>query len=231
VTNSLDARFHIIIAGHDAPELEASDSRIEFHGMDFPQPHHDSVHLPNKDRIFQWHSDKGRKLLHALNIARSAGYKYFMPLDADDLISSRLVGYCLEENHPNGYFINLGYRINNTSTAGWVYKRKRFYEECGSSSILRTSISPFPEQLDLSLDFNDYFIRRYVTHAYIPSCMENMGCPLQAIPFYAGMYRFHEENIYANSCRTPSTYVRSVARWLLKGCRISSTMRNEFAIP
>ena len=230
VTNSLDSRYQIIIAGHEPPAFDTTDSRVEFHAMDFPPPHRDSLHLPDEDRIYQWHSDKGRKLLYALDVARGGGYSYFMPLDADDFISSRLVGYCLEEDHPNGYFIDHGYRLNNGNST-WMYSRRRFYQECGSSCVLRTSIAPFPEQMDLSLEFDDYFIRRYVVHAYIPSCMEGMGFPLQPLPFHAGIYQFHEENIFANSCRSPSGALRSLARWVVRGCRVTQALRDEFAIP
>jgi hypothetical protein len=155
-----------------------------------------------------------------------------MVLDADDLISSKLVAYCLSNNHPNGYYINYGYR-NDPQKSGYLFKRNNFFHECGSSFILDPFKAPYPDkEIDLNIETGEnYFVRRYVVHAYIPSCMEKMGFPLQSIPFASAIYRFHETNIYANTFRKPDSLIRRYARLFFKGVKINSQLRQEFAIP
>ncbi|MCT0253951.1 MULTISPECIES: hypothetical protein [unclassified Synechocystis] len=147
-------------------------------------------------------------------------------------MSSNLVSYCLNQQNPNGYFINRGYR-NDAQLPGYLFQRKNFYHECGSSFILNPYRAPYPDtNIDLTKETGEnYFVRRYVVHAYVPSCMEKMGFPLQPIPFPAAIYRFHDSNIYATTLRPPDSALRRYGRLLLKGKKITHQLRTEFTIP
>lgn len=230
VMNSSDQRSRVIIVGHERPEIDLPAKRCLFLEATFDPPPTETMDWPGDKRIFSWHTDKGRKLLQGIFRSRQDSSRYFMPLDADDLVSSKLVGHCLDGDHPHGYFIDVGYRMN-AETPGWLFSRRQFYHECGSSSILRTSIAPFPEVLDYSRDFDDYYVRRYVVHAYVPECLQKLEKPLQAVPFPAAVYRFHEQNIFANSMRKTDSILRKYARILFRGKRITAALRDEFAIP
>jgi len=230
ITNSRDSRYRVFVVGHDRPEPFPNSDRIEFIAASFPAPSAETLLMKDRERIFHWRTDKGRKILLGIKIVREIGYAYFMPTDADDLISSRIVGCCLDRNSPNGYYIEYGLKMEKLSDST-LFRRRNFFRECGTSSILRTDKAPFPGNLDLSLDFNDYYIRRYVNHAYIPSCMEGLGTPLQRIPFPAVIYRFHGQNIYAASIRRPNSRLRRIAALLIKGVRVTDPLRREFMIP
>ncbi len=230
VENSSDARWRAIVVCHDEPIGIPSDRQVLVVRAPFEPPGPDSQNLATKRRLFVWETDKGRKQLAGVDLVRRSGSKYFMLLDADDLISSRLVEWCLARDHPAGYFIDEGYRLDDTNRDR-LYFRRRFFQECGSSSILRTTVAPFPAKLDYTLDLNDKFTRRYVVHAYIPEAMAALGQPMERVPFPAAVYRFHDQNIFANSARKKESWLRRQFRNLLRGRLLDCRLRSEFSIP
>ncbi len=87
VMNSKDQRFRIIIVGHERPDCELPFDRCLFLEAIFAPPPPESMEWPGDQRIFAWHTDKGRKLIQGIARSREDGARYFMPLDADDLVS------------------------------------------------------------------------------------------------------------------------------------------------
>ena len=229
--NQTDQRFRVLIICHEIPDINFDRRKCEFIKVNLPIVYPLETE-PNREPIFIQRTDKGRKILAGIKESRRDNSHYFMVLDADDLVSSKLVAYCLNQQNPNGYFINAGYR-NDAQLPGYLFKRKNFYHECGSSFILNPQKAPYPEtDLDLNRETGEnYFVRRYVVHAYVPSCMEKMGFPLQSIPFPAAVYRFHDSNIYATTLRPPDSALRRYGRLLLKSQKITQRLRTEFTIP
>lgn len=219
--------YRVIVVYHDRPTIAALDARVLMLPVGFEAPPPESWMLESPERTKLWETDKCRKILTGLARTRADGSRYVMPFDADDFVSSRLVGFCLSADHPAGYFIDAGYRIDD-DTPGWVFPRRRFFEECGSSNILRTELAPFPDDGHTVLEFESHFIRRYVLHAYMPEYMERIGQPLMAVPFPGAAYRFHRNNMYANRMRRPDGLLRKIGRQLLKGKRIDTALSTEF---
>jgi hypothetical protein len=185
--------------------------------------------LTTDDALFALHSDKGRKLLYGLERVRSGTGGYVMFLDADDLVSNRLAAFVAEHEGENGWYMDLGYKM--VAGGRWLYPRRRFYRECGSSYILRSDLAPFPSGgADYSRDLNDFHVRRYVVHAYIRENMAKLGYPLKPLPFYGAIYRVNPESFYAGAFRKPDSRLRASVRWLLKGRRISPAVQREFGI-
>jgi len=222
--------FHVLIICHEKPT-----------GVNFPQncsvieapfaPPSLTVAdgLNTDDALFTMRSDKGRKLLYGLELVRSNGGRYVMFLDADDLVSNRLASFVAEHQGEHGWYIDAGYKMNHGSR--WFYPRRRFYEECGSSHILRSDLAPFPRnQPDYRKDLDDYYVRRYVAHAYINDKLKKLGYPLRPLPFYGGIYLVNAESFYANAFRKKDTWLRILGRWLIKGRRVLPTLQGEFGI-
>jgi len=111
-----------------------------------------------------------------------------------------------------------------------MFWRHRFYEECGSSYLIRSSLAPFPERLDDTLDLSDYFVRRYVGHAYVREDLAKRGTPLDALPFYGAVYSFNSQNFYASEYRRADSPWRNMARLVFKGRWVTSALRREFGI-
>lgn len=217
-----------VVVGHSRPIGIQIPSRCEFLEVPFPPP---AVHPTDAGdrRLFLLHSDKGRKLLHGLERARAIPGSYVMFLDADDLVSNRLAGFVAERAGANGWYIDRGYRLDE-HLRHVVFWRRRFYEECGSSYLIRSDLAPFPERLDDTLDLSDYFVRRYVVHAYIRSDLEKRGVPLATLPFYGAIYSFNGQNFYASRYRNSDPPWRKLGRWAFKSRWITPALRREFGI-
>jgi hypothetical protein len=213
----LHEEYRAIVVCHSRPEGIHVPSRCEFLSAPFPSPVL-SPHDDGERRLFLMRTDKGRKLLHGLARARSDPGSHVMFLDADDLISNRLAGFVAEQAGANGWYIDRGYRLDE-HLKHVVFWRRRFYEECGSSYLIRSDLAPFPERLDDTRDFSDYFVRRYVVHAYVRSDLERRGTPLVPLPFYGAIYTFNDRNIFATRQRAPDPLWRTMAR-----------LRREFGI-
>jgi len=220
--------YRVVIVCHDRPLGVHIPDHCEFVDVSFPPPLLEPTDN-GRVRLFRMHSDKGRKLLRGLERVRSVPESYVMFLDADDLVSNRLAGFVAEHAGSNGWFIDRGYRMDE-KFRHVVFWRRRFYEECGSSYVIRSSLAPFPERLDDTLDFKDYFVRRYVGHAYVRDDLAKRGTPLDPLPFYGAIYSFNGQNIYASEYRRSDSLWRNAARLVLKGRWVTSPLRREFGI-
>jgi glycosyltransferase involved in cell wall biosynthesis len=229
ICNQTCGEFRVLIVCHDQPDGIAEHPKVEYVTVPFAPPPPSVKELPSKERLSVLHADKGRKLIRGLEVARNEGSDYVMFVDADDLVSRRIAELCACVGHENGWFIDKGYRMDETSP--WiVYRRSRFNLECGSSYILRTSKAPFPEVPDYSLDYSDYYIRRYVSHAHVGISMEKNGTPLGACPFHGAVYYCNDQAIFSKNGRGRTTLWWAILRALLKGKPVTSSFRAEFGM-
>ena len=229
VCNQTCAEYRVLVICHERPDGIADHPRVEYVSVPFEPPPVSVLDLPREERLFAMRSDKGRKLIRGLEIARRDASDYVMFVDADDLVSRSIAQLCEGVGHPNGWLIDRGYRMDETTP--WIaYRRRRFNHECGSSHILRTAKAPFPEKPDYSLDFDDHYIRGYDLHAYVGKNMENSGSPLAICPFYGAVYYFNDQAIFSKDCRRKDGLVRIIMRAMVKGRLVTSSFRNEFGI-
>ncbi len=220
--------YRVVLVGHERPSDIHVPERCEFLEVGFLPPALDRCDDP-KQRLWLMRTDKGRKLLHGLALARKDPGAYVMFLDADDLVSNRLAGFVAANAGANGWYIDRGYRMDE-HIRHVVFWRRRFYQECGSSYLIRADVAPFPERLDDTKDYSDYFVRRYVVHAYIRENMEKRGTLLAPLPFYGAIYTFNNRNIFATQHRASDTVWRTLARRLFKARLASPAMRREFGM-
>ena len=100
IANQTNKSFRILLAAQDKPDI-APDLKLEI------------VHLVPRWKVESDAEGKGRdkrwkrKLL--LGTVRKLGGGYVMMLDADDLVSNRLVDYVLNDGDPYGYIVEVGY--------------------------------------------------------------------------------------------------------------------------
>ncbi len=229
ILNSDEPRIRVLVVCHEKPDISFDSSRCCWVSVDFEPPAAATLRMPDAERLRAWRTDKGRKLLQAVAQSKAESSRYFMVVDADDLVSSRLARHCLETDHPDGYFIDKGFRFDERSP-GWVVRRTNFFEECGSSLVLRTDRAPFPAKLDLSVNIDDHFMHRLVFHSFLPRHMAKQGQALQSVPFAGGLYRIHDQNTYADCYRKADSWPRRQVRHLLRGQRITQGLRAEFTL-
>jgi len=224
----LQDAYRVVIVGHTLPEDYSLPDRCEFISVRFDPPLLTAADDFQR-KMWVMHTDKGRKILHGLAKAREDAGSYVMFLDADDLVSNRLAGFVAEHEGANGWYFEHGYRLN-VHPKPQLFWRKRFYHECGSSHMIRSDLAPFPDQLDDAADFSDYFVRRYVVHAYVKDDLEKRGTPLSPLPFYGSIYTFNGCNIFATEGRRSESCMYKIMQRLIKGCRMTSALKSEFGL-
>ncbi len=223
------AECRILIVGHDLPELDFAAHDVEFMSVEFAPPRRLPRDAADIEALTAMRADKGRKILVALDRLRQTPRDYFMCLDADDLLSSRLLTYLRTERPAHGCYFERGYKFDLASPLR-IFPRRRFFHECGSSFVLRIDAAPFPHRLDLSLGFSDKFIRRYDVHAYVPQAMADAGKPLQALPFPGAIYVVGGQNFYANMFRRRYPRILTQLRNFTLGHRLTPALASEFSL-
>jgi hypothetical protein len=124
-----------VIAGNEQPELEKGfDGKVHFLSVNNQFPSH-------LDTCAAQRSDKLGKIGAAWTHAKSKWQpKYVMKLDADDFISSRLVGWLDDNGTEAGYLIRHGWLWH--SGARHLVQRTGYIDRvCGSCLIIRTDVA------------------------------------------------------------------------------------------
>jgi hypothetical protein len=126
IFNQTDSHFKIVIVGHEYPDItEMNDKRITFIRCFFDKP---------KDRAQSLLDKRRKRIIGALYISKKRG-GYIIWLDADDLVSRKLVQYMRKKADPNGYIFLKGYALDHSSKiiapvpGAW---EKTFDQVCGS---------------------------------------------------------------------------------------------------
>ncbi len=229
VFNQSSTNYKAIVLHHDKPPIDRSHPNLELVQCSFAPPPDDVMKLDQQAARELMRTDQGRKKLFGLSVAREFANSHTMFLDSDDLVSNQLVSLVDADPDANGWVFDRGYLMFSSNPA-WVYRRKNFHQECGSSHILKTSVAPFPDQLNLTLGLEDYYVRRYHVHAYISEAMKDKGAPLASLPFPGCIYLCHGSNVLINESDR-NKGLRKWMRWLTRGVRVTDRMRDEFKIP
>ncbi|CAK0775085.1 conserved hypothetical protein [Gammaproteobacteria bacterium] len=174
IINQTNPNFHVVVGCHELPELAIpSDPRLVFLQT--------STSVPTN--LQEQMDDKRRKRRLALAYLRALGGGYVMPVDADDLVSRRIVQYLRTCPPRFGYIINEGYELDYQT--GLIKYTPRFNKFCGSSAIFRFSA----EDLPLSeSDESSYVADMFQNHTKWKDTAEKLGRPLQNFPFCAAVY-------------------------------------------
>ena len=228
ICNQTDDNYKVLVICHDLPELRSTYKKVRFCQVQFPPP---SLPVDSKDgfSIDDLHADKGRKMIYGLSIARDEKADFIMFVDADDLVNRHISAFVKTEKNPNGWVCDRGYRMDE-SCSWLLYPRNKFNHECGTSHILRTKFAPFPDAPDYTLGLDDYYIRRYVVHAYVADNLSNLGHPLSSLPFFGAIYLFNDQSIYSSKIRQSDSLLRKFIRVLVKGRVVTKKIKLDFGL-
>ena len=126
IRNSANQNYQVIVAGNEEPELEGGfDGKLHFLSVNNQFPSHLDARAAQR-------SDKLAKIGAAWTHSKSKWQpKYVMKLDADDFISSRLVGWLDENGTEAGHLIRHGWLWR--SGARHLIQRTEYIDRvCGS---------------------------------------------------------------------------------------------------
>ncbi len=211
IRNSGSENYRVVVVGNEEPDLEMGfDSRIHFLLFKLPfQPH------PSHRAALRL--DKLAKIDAAWRYAKSNWQpRYVMKLDADDFISSRLVGWLDDAGTEAGYLIRYGWFWH--SGARYLIQRTEYLDRvCGSCLIVRSDLAdrtgPFLTEVEGAV-LDDAGSRFAVsdhyslvpgsgtttlllndTHQRYAAQFSCLGYELHTVPFSAVIYRASAGNV------------------------------------
>ena len=224
--NQTCGNFKIIVVCHETPDLEQKfDSRVEFINVDFPPPALDPVLTMR---------DKWAKLAVGMVRAGECRPKFVMNMDADDLVSSRIVEFT--ESHPdeNGWHLSQGYE--------WGFGRRWIksvdpFILCGTNAIVGSRLIRFPRDTSPESIENCSVLRW--GHTIIAEKLAEADTPLTPLPFRGAVYvTGHGDNWSSCFAMRRLSRIRRGVSWIRHGewrslpqlrfC--TKSLRNEFSM-
>jgi hypothetical protein len=248
IANSADGNYRVVIAGNEMPEfLTPPPPQVEFLSLNLPLPAH--PHPPVAVRL-----DKLAKIDVAWRHAqRRCRPKYVMKLDADDFISSRLVGWLAKADGP-GYLFQQGW-LWRDGARRLIQRTETLDRVCGSCLVIRSDLcdltGPFlteVEGVELTPENSRFAARDHYSlvpgsgtstlllndsHQRYAAQFAHLGHTLPALPFAGVIYR--DRNADSITGRTGDGGPKFHWRMKLGGWRrtrlITGALRKEFLLP
>lgn len=212
--------LRVLVASHEPDELPRNDN-LDMRFLEATWEVDDSTGQKLRD--------KRRKKALLYRELRGLGGGFAMQLDADDLVSRRLVEYVLDTDDPNGYVIKSGYAFDWTARRlapiPGVFSRS-FDSVCGSCLMVRWR----PEDLPVKGDKEERLFDRLKQHAQYQTVMEEAGRPLHEIPFPAAVYVMNHDNNLHFTIATDR--VTRIPRQVKKNeIALTPELEEEFTLP
>ncbi len=222
IANQTNKSFRVVLAAQDKPDLA-------------PDLGFDVVHVVPRWKVegdikSKWRDKRWKRTL-LLRTVRELGGGYVMMLDADDLVSNRLVDYVLTDRDPNGYIIETGYaydwKANLIAPIPGVWENG-FDSVCGSCSVIKFALEDLPP---LRRDNKaNYLAKRLKQHSQWKNVMRDAGRPLKVLPFPGVVYTLNHNNnlhylVSPNRQATVPTKIKSLH------IPLSIEMIKEFSLP
>ena len=176
-----DARFHIVICGHEKPEfLKRDASNITFLEAPFDKP------MKPENAT----SDKARKRRHigayVRQIENSNNSKIFF-CDADDIIGRSVVNF-INDSQSTAQIIDAGFRYD-CATKSLELTQQGFYRRCGSSFSCRF----YPDELPENWKDRNCFYSKLANHTKVIDVCEENGIEIEYNKNACVIYRINHE--------------------------------------
>jgi hypothetical protein len=246
VENSTSESYCVVVAGHEPPDFNIEiNAKVCFLSVDHDIPRH-------QDAVVGGRLDKLAKIGAAWNYAKSRwNPHYLMKLDADDLISARLVQWLEDFGREPGYLIE----------HGWVWRSGARYflqcteyldRVCASCLIVRSDIAnqegPFLTgvegiQLDeASLNFarGDHYslvpgsgtstVLLNDSHQRYAAQFAYLGQKLSTLPFRAVIYRIGNPDSNSAALDTGRPTLRMILGAIRRTKLLTRGLKGEFAL-
>jgi len=231
-TAQTDDNWRVVLVANPGTHIPPLPKGFEVVRVDYPpnMMHElkDHDHRRAMDAIML---DKGRRI--GAGIRAFPDSHYYMLMDDDDFVSSKLTAFVKKNRGENGWFVNQGYGVElNGSLA---MELDRFHKHSGSSHIMRKDLLPLPDEDDPAYD--PYVMKWLGTHGPTTELFEDIGTPLAPLPFYGAAYLVNNPNSHSASNALLRMYVLnkdtlrkpwSIFRKLSRLKRIDNHFRAEF---
>ncbi|MBR0697928.1 galactosyl transferase [Bradyrhizobium lablabi] len=195
-------RWQAIIVANVGADLPALPKGFSVERVDFPpNPKYERGVADDVEVFWDFvRIDKGRRVRAGMLAARNA--TFFMIVDDDDFVSSKLADYVAEHPDENGWYIDRGYLWSEGNLVlGAISK---FFMLCGTSHIINARLYDL-ERLREN-DADDYMKRTLGSHISVAHDLAAAGTPLSPLPFFGAIYRVGHAGAHSRSSRLIATF-------------------------
>lgn len=238
LANQTDNRFKAYVVYSDLPDNAFRHPNVSW--LPFPFPFFDRQQIRDAEKYNSFGSenkewehlpfffDQGKKALYGAMQAKKDACDFIMMVDADDLLSNRLVAYINAHDPAEniGFYVNKGYLYaENGSLLIKVPDQMNFV--CGSVNIVRRDTIP---EIDFSINTYENF-SFFSAHSYVRTRIQySHSQTIKPLPFYGLVYVFHSTNEMASKSNLRKLTIRNLAKWIIRGKVITPKVKKEFGI-
>ncbi len=246
VHNSTSESYCVVVAGHEPPDFNIeTKAKACFLSVDHDIPRHQNA-------VVSGRLDKLAKIAAAWNYAKSTwNPHYLMKLDADDLISSRLVQWLENFGREPGYLMKHGWLWQ--SGARHLLQFTEYLDRvCASCLIIRSDVAdqkgPFLTEVEgiqlneASLNFaaSDHYslvpgsgtstLLLNDSHQRYAAQFAYLGHKLSTLPFRAVIYRIGNPDSNSAALETGRPSLRMILGTIRRTKLMTTTLKREFAL-
>lgn len=235
--NQQNGNYKIYLVFSDEPQLQSISDKVilvkfpfSFYSFsEIPGSKNILPHFNNDKTMLERRWDKSKKIFYGCKVAKEQDCGYLMSVDADDLISNKLVTYIDNQTQGNdipGFFVDKGF-LYYSGKRRMIKINKGMQNFNGSTHILRAEFVTIPDFING--EWMDYNL--FTSHGWILSRLkEKYGIELEAIPFPAVVYVAHGGNISKVSQLNFKEKFKHLIKLIIRAQHINATIEKEFAI-
>lgn len=235
--NQRSGNYKIFVVYSDEPEIKNSSQKIIWVKFSYPFVSFNDIpdatiilpHFKNDKVMLERRWDKSKKIFYGCKQAKEQGCTYIMSVDADDLISNRLVEFMekrITVDDCPGFYIKSGYLLQHGKKR-MISIKDGMQNFNGSTHILRSDLLAIPDfEKGKWLDFNLFTSHGWVLHRL----KESRNVQLEAIPFPAVIYVAHGGNISKVGSLNFKERIKQWIKLIVRGQQLNKSIRKEFAI-
>jgi hypothetical protein len=205
ISNQTNDDWRGIIVANEGAGLPELPRGFSVERVDFPpNVMHELGKADVEDFRDAFRVDKGRRVLRGMLRARDS--RFFMIVDDDDFVSSRIVQFVSENPDANGWTIDRGYIWDDGGKV--LLGHDEFNHLCGTSLIVRSDLYELPGRFeDASLDWIKSMLG---SHVRIADILAKRGAALATLPFRGAVYRVAHGGSHS---KAPSLLVTYFLSW------------------
>lgn len=222
-----------IIVANEGSDLPPLRERFEVEWVQFPPNALHNQHAGMSTDTFRdaFRIDKGRRVLKGMLRRRDS--RFFMIVDDDDFVSSRITAFATRNMDANGWRVDDGYVWSDGGNL--LLKHNEFNQICGTSLIIRADAYGLPEQFDAATP--EYIMSMLGSHIQPNTLLAARGTPLEPLPFHGALYRIGQSGSHSQApkilkkfffnreaLQRPRQFMRKLARLRL----MTNEIRSEF---
>lgn len=215
-----DQNFIVAIAGHDKPKLGRFKRSICWLQADWEPPTAPSQYSNDKQK-------KRRLILSQLRRTKLDGF-YFFTADADDFLHPDLCKHIRADHNRAGYYIDKGYVYDaSAGVLGTLSPETQpFHRLCGTCAAFWVT----PADLPQSYQDKTTIWSRLLDHTHFPETMAELGRPIAAVPFSAGLYFLNHGASNVQEKGTNRHKTASAVRWRIRSLGKAKSILRQFSV-